>query len=68
LHLAVDQVHGGRADKAGYEEVAGRVIQGQRGVALLQEAVLQHRNAIAHRHCLDLVVGHIDGGDAEARL
>ena len=46
----------------------GLVVQVQRGVALLQHAVLQHRDPVAHGHGLDLVVGHVDGGDAEPGL
>jgi hypothetical protein len=68
LYVALDQVHGRRADEAGDEQVARRVVQRAAGVALLQEAVLQYRNAVAHRHGLDLVVGHVDGGNAEAGL
>ena len=33
-----------------------------------QDAVLHHRYAVAHGHGLDLIVGHIDGGDAKAGL
>ena len=36
--------------------------------ALLQDAVLQHGNAVAHGHRLDLIVGDVDGGDAEPAL
>ena len=35
---------------------------------LLQEAVLEHRDPVAHRHGLDLVVGDVDRGDAEPAL
>ena len=67
-HDALDQVHGRRADEAGDEQVAWRVVQLQWCVALLQEAVLQYRYPVTHRHGLNLVVGHVDGSDAEAGL
>ena len=44
----------------------GLVVQVARGVDLHQQAVLQHCDAVAHGHGLDLVVGHVDRGDAQA--
>ena len=38
------------------------------GVALLQDAVLEDRDPVTHRHGLDLVVGDINGGDAQSPL
>ncbi len=35
---------------------------------LLEDAVLEDRNPVAHRHGLDLVVRHVDGGDTEPGL
>ena len=37
-------------------------------VDLLQDALRQHGDAVAHRHRLDLVVGDVDRGDAELAL
>jgi hypothetical protein len=37
-------------------------------VALLQQAVLEHGHPVAHGHGLDLVVGDVDGRDAQAAL
>ena len=37
-----------------------------RGVDLLQEAVAHDGDAVAHGHRLDLIVGHVDDGGAEA--
>ncbi|MCB5283754.1 hypothetical protein BJQ89_03528 [Arthrobacter sp. ES1] len=70
LHAAVDhgkleQVHCGRADKAGHKNVLRLVVEVARGVDLHQQAVLQDGNAVAHGHGLDLVVGHIDRGDTQ---
>ena len=67
-HLHVEQVHRRGADEAGHEHVVRVVVHPARGVALHQQAVLEHRHAVAHRHGLDLVVGDVDRGDAEATL
>jgi len=37
-------------------------------VGLLQQPVLEHDDAVAHRHGFDLVVGDVDRGDAEFLL
>ena len=63
-----DEVHGGRADEARDEHVVRVVVHLARGGALLQDAVLEQGDAVAHRHGLDLVVGDVDRGDAEAAL
>src|SRR3954468_17572243 len=73
LHTAVgdrdlDEVHRRRADEAGDEEVRRAVVHVARGVDLLEQTVLEHGHAVAHRHGLDLVVGDVDGGDAETAL
>jgi hypothetical protein len=34
----------------------------------LEHAVLEHRHPVAHGHRLALVVGDVDGGDAELAL
>ncbi|OPZ51435.1 MAG: hypothetical protein BWY91_02682 [bacterium ADurb.BinA028] len=44
------------------------VVHVARGVALLEVAVLEDRNAVTHGHGLGLVVGDVDRGDAEAAL
>ena len=46
----------------------GRMVERVRRVVLLQRAAREHRDAAAQRHRLDLVVGDVDGGDAEARV
>ena len=58
----------GRADEAGDEDVLRVVVQVARGADLLQDAILEHRDAVAHGQGLGLVVGDVDGGDAEAAL
>jgi hypothetical protein len=44
------------------------VVHPSGGVHLLQQPVLQHGDPVAHRHGLDLVVGHVDGGGAQPTL
>ena len=44
---------------------AGRSNSALGRVALLHRPVAQHRDAVAERHRLDLVVGDVDGRDAE---
>src|SRR3954469_11004300 len=73
LHTAVgdrhlDQVHRRGADEAGDEEVGRAVVHVARRVDLLEQTVLEDGHAVAHRHGLDLVVGDVDGGDAETAL
>ena len=65
---AGDDVHRRRSDEAGDEHVGRVHEQLARCCALLQHAVVQHGDAIAHRHRLDLVVGDVDGRDAEPLL
>ena len=48
--------------------LAGLSYRVARGVALLQDAVLEHGDPVAHRHGLDLVVGDVDGGGAQPAL
>ncbi len=62
------QVHLRGPDEAGDEQVHGTVVEAERCVDLLEVPVLHHRDPVPHRHRLDLVVGHVDGGDAEVGL
>ena len=64
--LGLDDVHRRRAHERGDEEVGGLVEEPLRRVALLQDAVAEHGDALAEGHRLDLVVGDVDGRDAEA--
>ena len=62
------EAHRRAADEAGDERV-GRIAVDRVGIAdLLQDAVAHDRDAVAHRHRLDLVVGHVDGGRADLAL
>src|SRR5437660_5069184 len=66
--LALDQVHGRRGEKARDEFVRRMLIDFGRSAHLPQPAVIDHRDAIAHPHGLDLIVRHIDGGGAHGPL
>jgi hypothetical protein len=66
LHL--EEVHRRRADEPCDEDVVGVVVHVAWRVHLLEDAVLQHGDPVAHRHGLDLVVGDVDGGDPEPPL
>ena len=44
------------------------MVEGVRRVALLEQPVAQHGDAMAHRHRLDLVVGDVHRGHREASL
>ena len=44
------------------------LVERLRRVDLLELALADHRHPVAHRHGLDLVVGDVDGGDAEVVL
>ena len=48
--------------------LAGPRVDVVRGSDLLEDAVAQDRDPVAHRHRLDLVVGHIDGRRADLAL
>ena len=66
--LPRDDVHFRRADEGG-DELGGRlVVKGVRSVHLDEDALVEHGDTIAHRHRLDLVMGHVDGGDLELLL
>ena len=57
--------HRAVADEAGDEAVRRRLVHAVDGVNLLDVAVVEHRDAVAHRERLALVVGDVDEGDAE---
>ena len=64
----LDHVHRRRADEAADEEVDGPVVELLRIGDLLELALAHHRDAVAHRHRLDLVVGDVDRRHAEVVL
>ncbi len=64
--VALQQVHRRRADEPGHEHVCGVVVHVLRRADLLQDALGEHRDPVAERDRLDLVVGHVDRRDADA--
>ena len=66
--LGLDQVDRRRADEARYELVHRALVERLRRRNLLQLAVEHDRDAVAQRHRLDLVVGDVERGHAQAAL
>ena len=62
----VDEVHRRAADEARDEPVERGVVEGLRGPDLHQKAFAHDGDPRAHRHGLDLVVGHVDDGRLQA--
>ena len=62
----LDEVHRGRADERGDEQVHRLGVERLRRVDLQDPAVAHHRDALAERHRLDLVVRDVDRRRAEA--
>ena len=64
VDLDFDEVHGRGANETSNKCIDRVVIQFLWLIALLQEAILEHRNAIAHGHGLGLIVRDVNRGDA----
>ena len=63
---AADKIHRGAADKASDELVDGLVVEVERLVDLLDQAILHDHDPVAHGHRLDLVVSDVDHRRLEA--
>ena len=59
---ARENIHLRRADELGHEQVDRSFIEFHRRADLLDDAVLEHHDAVGQRHRLDLVVGDVDHG------
>src|SRR5690606_24596141 len=57
-----------RADEAGDEHVLRLLVQVTRGADLLEQTILEDRDAVAHGQSLGLVVRDVDRGDSETAL
>ena len=68
VRSAGEEVHRRAADEAGDEHVLRGLVQVARGADLLQHAILQHGDPVAHGEGLGLVVRDVDGRDAETAL
>ena len=58
--LAVDEVHGRRANETGDELIGRLVVERDRLVDLLDMALVHDHDPVAHGHGFDLVVRHVD--------
>ena len=56
------------ADEARHERGRGRLVEPARRGHLLDAPAVHHRDAVGHGQRLLLVVGHVDGGDADLAL
>ena len=63
-----DDVHRRRADKCRDKEIGGVVVDFCRRPHLTNLSLVDDGDAVTHAHRLDLVVGHVDGGEADALL
>ena len=68
VRTAADQVHRRAPDEAGDEQVRRPSYTLLRRPELLELAVRHHRDPVAERHRLDLVVRDVDRRDAQARV
>ena len=66
--LSLHEIHRGRADEAADENVERTVVELLGRRHLLQLALAHDRDAIAHRHRLDLVVRDVDRRHADVAL
>ncbi|MCY1241441.1 hypothetical protein D9M72_543410 [compost metagenome] len=57
-----DEIHAGRADEGGDEEIGGRLVKRDRVGCLLDTPLVHNDDAIGHGHGFHLVVGDVDGG------
>ena len=64
--VEAEEVHRRAADEARDEEVGGFVVDGLRRVELLDDPAAHDGDAVGERERLDLVMGHVDHGVAEA--
>lgn len=65
---AADNVHGGRADKAGNEDIGRTVIEIERRADLFHPARIHHHDPVGHGHGFHLVMGDVNSGHPEALM
>ena len=66
LSVAGQNVHLGGSDELRNKEVLGTLVQLLRGAHLRDLSEFQHHDAIRQRHRLNLIMGHVDHGRAQA--
>src|SRR5690606_352427 len=64
-NLPIQEIHAGRPDKPGHEQVVRIVVELDRATLLLNPPGTQHNDAVGQRHGFHLVVCHIDHGGTE---
>src|SRR5947209_6021786 len=57
---SIEEVHGWRTNKTGYEEIGRMIVKLLWSAKLLDEASIEHGDATAHGHGLGLVMGDVD--------
>ena len=63
-----EEVHRRRADEGSDEQVVRSVVEITGSIALFDPAAVEHGNAVAHRHRLDLIVRDVDRCGLELAL
>jgi hypothetical protein len=61
----LEEVHAGRTQEPGHEQVGRTVVDRLRRADLLDPALFHHRNAAGERHGFHLVMRHVDHGGAD---
>src|SRR5947208_7159150 len=62
------QVHRRGAEKSGDEGIRGVVVDFGRGTELVDNALVEYQDAVAHRHGFHLIVRDVDRGSADAAV
>src|SRR6185503_7560865 len=61
LHFTFDEIHGWRTDEAGDKEGPRVIVYLLGRSELLDNALVHDGDPVGKGHCLDLIMGHIDG-------
>src|SRR5215510_3957990 len=60
LNHALDEIHRRRAEEACDKLSQGMIVDLKRGAELLDSPLAHYNNSVGHRHCLGLVMRHVD--------
>ena len=66
LDRSLKEIHGRRTNEARNEHIFRIIVKREGFRNLLNKAVFHYYDAIAHRHCFDLIVGDVDHRGVEA--
>src|SRR5262245_42560423 len=64
--IVLDQIHGRRAQEGGHEGVRGVIVDFFGRAQLPDITLVKYYDSVAHGHGFYLIVGHVDGGGADA--